>query len=137
MFNSNPAPPTPNITAPLVPGGSGPGQARPYNPSAPRYTLTDSPSPHPSQSPHPSHQSSVGGGGGVTGGRQAGKPPGRRHETAAAGMQHVGQQGPPPSSFGGPPPVQSPSQGGPPPPATFEEIGFAVGKAEEKDCVIM
>ncbi|KIJ30859.1 hypothetical protein M422DRAFT_186581 [Sphaerobolus stellatus SS14] len=131
--HANTLPPTPNATAPLVPGGSGPGQARPYNPSAPRYTLTDSPSPHPSQSPHPSHQSSVGGGGGITGGRQAGKPPGRRHETAAAGMQ----QGPPPSSFGGPPPAQSPSQGGPPPPATFEEMGFAVGKAEEKDCVIM
>ncbi|KIJ38203.1 hypothetical protein M422DRAFT_259107 [Sphaerobolus stellatus SS14] len=55
------------------------------------------------------------------------------------GIQHAGQQGPPSSSFRGPSPAQSPSQGqgGLPPPTTFEQMGFAVGKAEEKDCVIM
>ncbi|KIJ27329.1 hypothetical protein M422DRAFT_271472 [Sphaerobolus stellatus SS14] len=92
----------------------GPQQERPFA-NAPRYMLSDTPSPpagaavalHPSQS-----------------GRVTGRPPGHRHEM----VQHVG------GSVGSPAPVQSYSA---PPqahgPAAVAEMGFQVGKAEEKD----
>ena len=158
--------PTPPPTVPAIPVYAQPQNQPPptqplnprHNPNAPRYTLSDSPTPPPHGGamsvPPPEQQGS---------GRMPGKPPGRRHET----VQHVGsgpssqqqqqrppsrpqqQQGPPPQQQQrpqqGPPPQQQqqpPQQQKPSPaqqhqPATFAEMGFQVGKAEEKDCVIM
>jgi hypothetical protein len=115
-----------------------------------RYSLTDSPAPagYPLPvSPAPSQ------------GRAAGRPPGRRHEANEHVPGYAGRNGGAPAM---PPPSGSPQMGAPahpgspglalPPPsgtppaaaarpvpaaATFEEMGFKTGKAEDKDCVIM
>ncbi|KIJ37935.1 hypothetical protein M422DRAFT_259558 [Sphaerobolus stellatus SS14] len=111
--------------------GPPPEDQRPFA-NHPRYTLSDTPTPPPQgqgmPGDIPSHSSQ-------SGGRLPGRPPGRRHET----VQHVGspspaQSSPPPASARPPPPASAPQSQGP---ATFAEMGFQVGKAEEKDCVIM
>ncbi|KIJ43483.1 hypothetical protein M422DRAFT_253377, partial [Sphaerobolus stellatus SS14] len=82
----------------------GPQQERPFV-NAPRYTLSDTPSPPPAGAAVASHPSQSG--------RVAGRPPGRRYETSYSA---------PPQAHG---------------PATLAEMGFQVGKAEEKDFVII
>ncbi|KAF8471021.1 hypothetical protein JB92DRAFT_2838411 [Gautieria morchelliformis] len=105
-----------------------------------RYSLTDSPAPMGSgvpPSPAPSQ------------GRAAGRPPGRRQQSnddAAAWFPHApnaAATNAPPAHPGSPALSLPPPSGTPPAArpvaaaATFEEMGFKTGKAEDKDCVIM
>ncbi|KIJ22876.1 hypothetical protein M422DRAFT_276644 [Sphaerobolus stellatus SS14] len=114
-------------TMPQQQQGPPPQDQRPFA-NHPRYTLSDTPMPPPQGMPGgiPSHPSQ-------SGGRLPGRPPGRRHEI----VQHVGSPSPaqsePPASARPPPASALQSHG----PATFAEMGFQVGKAEEKDWVIM
>ncbi|KIJ25999.1 hypothetical protein M422DRAFT_38389 [Sphaerobolus stellatus SS14] len=138
--NSSEAPPAPVMPATLPPlnnarprhastmpsgqaGGppppqqqGGPQQERPFA-NAPRYTLSDTPSPPPAGTAVASHP------------RVAGRPPGRRHETVQHVGGVVGSPAPPVHSYSAP----SQAHG----PATLAEMGFQVGKAEEKDRVII
>ncbi|KAF8587088.1 hypothetical protein K439DRAFT_1631064 [Ramaria rubella] len=142
------SPPPPQQQGPQ--GGAGP-QLQYANPSQPRYSLVDGPAPAGSGTPplNPHRAPSAGAGGG----RAAGRPPGRRQGSmgtpggAGAAQAHAGGEygAPGPGANGGGP---SPGAGGgfgvphaPAPaaagPATFAEMGFQTGKAQEKECVIM
>ncbi|KAF8522642.1 HCP-like protein [Hysterangium stoloniferum] len=105
--------------APYPPLNASP-KARPRPPlehapaTATRYSLVDSPSP--AGTPPPSTGTAAPSG--LQGGRAQGRPPNRRHPSQARQP---------------PQPPRQHSSG----PATFAEMGFQSGKAEEKDCVIM
>ena len=125
-------------------------QQRPPQPSHAhsRYSVSLSDSP-PAPSPPPTRTPPA------AGGRAAGRPPGRRQDAHAgsptpAAQPHPASPAPghpgspalppperrlsPPQGSAGPPAVRKASGTGP---ATFAEMGFQSGKAEDKECVIM
>lgn len=129
-------------------------QPRPQQPRIPdaqmRYSLSDAPVGGLPASPPVSSPSVHGPAHGQGHGRAAGRPPGRRHGssdrvnstpatsagTSPAPLKSGSPALPPPAGNGGAavPATPRPAAAGA---ATFAEMGFQSGKAEDKDCIIM